>query len=116
MKKVLITGMGIGQELGVCDTCNLNFSWLVSNPSTLLWADKICLPKKQYELHTKRHHNKTEVAISIVLNELYEQKLLELVEIPYDSAHICDMIDCQVKTDFKDMMHLFPESVKLLYL
>ena len=114
MKKVLVTGMGIGKELGVCDACNMNFSWLVSNPSTVLWADRICIPKNQFELHRKHPHEKIGVAISIVLNELYDQKLLELVEIPNASTDIGKMIDCQVEADFKDMMRFFPEAVKIL--
>lgn len=114
MKKVLITGMGIGKELGVCDACNLNLSWLVSSPGTLLWADKICLPKSQYDLHTKHPHSKTDVALSIVLSELYNHKLLDLVEIPHDTAAIQDLINSNVESDFKNMMKFFPESVKIL--
>ena len=37
MNKVLITGLGVAKELGICEICNLNFSWLVNNPSTILW-------------------------------------------------------------------------------
>lgn len=114
MKKVLITGMGIGKELGVCDACNLNLSWLVSSPGTLLWADKICIPKSQYDLHTKHPHSKTDVALSIVLSELYNHKLLDLVEIPHDTAAIQDLINSNVESDFKNMMKFFPESVKIL--
>lgn len=45
MNKVLITGLGVGKALDLCYECNLNFSWLVDNPSTLLWVDKILLPR-----------------------------------------------------------------------
>ena len=115
MKKVLITGLGIGKELGVCDACTMNFSWLASNPSTLLWADRICIPKNLYELYTKNpYEDKREVAVSYILNELYTHQLLELVEIPQRSSAISDTIERQVESDFMDMIRLFPESVKIL--
>lgn len=35
MNKVLVTGLGIAREFGICDSCNLDFSWLANNPSTI---------------------------------------------------------------------------------
>ena len=45
MNKVLITGLGVAKELGIGETCNLKFSWLVNNPSTILWADQLYVPQ-----------------------------------------------------------------------
>ena len=33
MNKVLVTGLGIAREFGICDSCNLDVSWLANNPS-----------------------------------------------------------------------------------
>ena len=44
-KKILIPGLGVGKSMGLCDTCNMAFGELFVNPSLLLWADRICIPK-----------------------------------------------------------------------
>ena len=49
MNKILITGLGVSNELGICESCNLNFSWLVNNPSTILWADQLYIPQASFE-------------------------------------------------------------------
>ena len=49
MNKVLVTGLGVASELGICESCNLNFSWLVNNPSTILWADQLYIPQASFE-------------------------------------------------------------------
>jgi len=41
MNKVLVTGLAIGREVGICDACNFDFDWIYRYPSVLLWADKI---------------------------------------------------------------------------
>ena len=48
MHDVLITGMGVGKDFGVCDVSNMNYVELLLNPHVLLWADKICLPSNDY--------------------------------------------------------------------
>ena len=39
----MMTGLALGKDVGVCDACNTNVEWIMSYPSTLLWADKFCL-------------------------------------------------------------------------
>lgn len=48
MRKVLITGLGIGKDFGVCDARNMDYAELLINPEVLLWADKICIPDNDY--------------------------------------------------------------------
>lgn len=48
MKKVLITGLGVGKEFGACDVNNMNYEELLTNPQTLLWADRIYVPDTDY--------------------------------------------------------------------
>ena len=49
MNRVLVPGLGAASELGICEVCNLNFSWLLKNLSSLLWVDEICVPRNAYE-------------------------------------------------------------------
>ncbi len=41
MNKVLVTGLALGKDIGVCDRCNFDLEWLLRYPSILIWADKI---------------------------------------------------------------------------
>lgn len=52
MRKVLITGLGIGKDFGVCDVTNMDYSELLINPEVLLWANKICIPNSDYYMDT----------------------------------------------------------------
>lgn len=36
MNKIFVTGLAIGNEIGTCDFCNFDFSWLITNPSTFM--------------------------------------------------------------------------------
>ena len=48
MSEVLITGLGIGKDFGVCDANNMNYRELLQNPHVLLWTERICLPQRDY--------------------------------------------------------------------
>ena len=48
MRNILITGLGIGKEFGVCGASNMEYSELLRNSHVLLWADKILIPNHDY--------------------------------------------------------------------
>lgn len=54
--------------LGICDSCNLDFSWLANNPSTILWADQLYIPYSSFEAQVKQMERKDEKIISLFLN------------------------------------------------
>ena len=115
MEKVMITGLGIGHKMGLCDACNLDFSWLFYNASTMLWADKICLPKDLYDLVINRHHNKQEIAISIMLQILKEHNLIEMInDIEFElQPEALVNIQRNIIIDVKEIEKRYPETVKL---
>lgn len=81
MNKVLVNGLGTASELGICQTCNLDFSWLVSNPSTLLWADEICIPKTAYELAKQSDDTKTQKVIRMFLEKVEQSGLIKEIDL-----------------------------------
>lgn len=58
MNKVLITGLGVANELGICEKCSLNFSWLINNPSTILWADQLYIPQSSFKAQIEKKNKK----------------------------------------------------------
>ena len=43
--KILLSGLALGKDIGLCPVCNFDFDWLIQNPSSLLWIDKIIVPQ-----------------------------------------------------------------------
>ena len=79
--KVLVTGLGIGYDFGICDTCNMNLSWVINNPSIFLWADKIVIPKDAFRLQLEDNDNKFNKAVNLVLDIANDSKIIEAVNI-----------------------------------
>ena len=110
MNKVLLTGTIIGNELDLCQACNVNFDWLFDNPTTLLWAEKIIITKSAYEHLTKESDNKTELGIGCILELLNKANILEIVNI--DRSIKDKIVDIQEKKIQKLMPRLqcFPTT------
>ena len=115
MQKVLITGLGIGKKVGLCDACNMDFSWLFYNASTMLWIDKICVPRDIFEDSLKMHSNKIDVAISIMLQILKEHNLIELIDDEEFNLHPTALKNMQLKVanDLAEMGRRLPNEVKI---
>ena len=113
MNKVFVTGLGSASELGICETCNLNFSWLLDNPSTLLWADQICVPKNAYEIARDQDEQKHEKVISMFLNKAEEHALIKTVDLSnmYQKT-IGTEIYKQMLSDSQALLETFPGLVQ----
>ncbi len=116
MQKVLITGLGVGKKIGLCDACNMDFSWLFHNASTMLWVDKICLPEDIFlNSINNESHDKTDVAISIMLQILKEHNLIELIG--DDEFNVqpfaLENIQTRVVNDLREMSKRLPDVVKI---
>lgn len=113
MNKVLVTGLGIASELGICDTCKLNFTWLVNNPSVLLWADQLYIPQSSFEAEITRNDKKAEKIISMFLNMAEKQGIISkfnLTDMYQD--RVGDEIYNKMLEDSQILLKTFPEIVK----
>lgn len=113
MNKVLVTGLGTASELGICETCNLDFSWLLHNPSTLLWADQICIPKHAYEKARIADTSKTEKVINVFLNMTENEGIINRVDLAemYQKGFV-DRIYEKMLNDSQVLLDTFPNDVK----
>lgn len=112
MNKVLITGLGVGKALDLCYECNLNFSWLVDNPSTLLWADKILLPRECFDF-VKTTNKRLDAIIDITLETLDKKNLLE--KLPNNIKYTDEeqlRIYAQFLRDRELLLKYFPKTIK----
>ena len=68
MNRVLVSGLGNAADMGLCDACELNFSWLANFPSVLIWCDEICLPQKALDVQKRSTEDKSDLAINLFLD------------------------------------------------
>lgn len=113
MNKVFVTGLGSGNALGICETCSLDFSWMVKNPSTLLWADKICLPKKSCEFYKNLTDKKHQKVISMFLNMAEQCNLIDKIDLTqmYDKT-FGEKIYTDTEKLSLELIKQFPQSVQ----
>lgn len=113
MNKVLVTGLGTVTELGLCEACNLDFSWLVNNPSTLLWADELCIPKLAFEKEKMRNDSKRNKVVSMFLSMAEQNGLINTIDIAsMYQEKVGFEIANRVSKDSQALLQAFPETIK----
>ena len=113
MNKVLITGLGIAKDIGICESCNLNFSWLIHNPSVLLWADKLVMPAASFEAEISRKEEKSEKVISLFLEMADKADLISKINLAeLYQEKVSDDIYAQMMRDREKMIAMFPHTIR----
>ncbi len=113
MNKVIVTGLGLGNDFGVCSTCNLNFSWVIEKPSVLIWADKIVITQNAWDYQTKTAKDKFNKAINIVLEIMETNGLIEIVKpSKLFTPEVKDNIYQDAKRDIENLLTQFESTCK----
>ena len=111
MNKILITGLGIGKSLGICDACNLDYSWIVDNPATFIWTDKICIPKDMYGKYSSRDEKQAN-ALKLIMDIADSEGIIDKITVPDSVSAISTSVYQMALEDAKQIAKQFPESVK----
>jgi hypothetical protein len=85
MNKMLMTGLAVGTDVGVCSACNYDFEWLIKYPSIFLWADKILLTQTIYDQIVNANLSGAETeamprSIKLVFEMAKSEDIIELVD------------------------------------
>ncbi|MBQ6723782.1 MAG: hypothetical protein IJQ84_04625 [Paludibacteraceae bacterium] len=81
-KSILLTGLALGNESGLCLCSNLHTEWLFTNPQDLLWVDNIVVTRREkviidaYE-HSKRPYDK---AVWLIFQYLNQSKTINIID------------------------------------
>ena len=116
MNKILLSGLALGKDIGLCPVCNFDFDWLIKNPSSLLWVDKIIVP--QNILNTikdkKSSDNmKLNEGMKLLFEVLEDKKMLEIIDIKdYISNEVANKLYEQTQKDRDVLSEMFPEIIK----
>jgi hypothetical protein len=79
--KILVTGVGLGKDLGACSVCNYDLSWLISNLGNLVWIDKILLSSFFRETIDNNSNELASRGTRHLIQQLEVQGLIETYDI-----------------------------------
>jgi hypothetical protein len=117
MNKVLMTGLAVGTDAGVCSSCNYDFEWLFRYPSIFLWTDKILITKTIHDMINKAQIPAINApALSKSLKLIFElaesHDLIEVVDpTKVVTPEVQNAIWEEVSTDRKLLSEYFPQDV-----
>ena len=111
MNKVLITGLGIGNSMEVCDACNMDYSWLINNPATFIWADKICIPSNLFGQYSDEK-SAFSAALKLIMDIADDNGLVEKITIPDSYKKESEAIYLAAIEDANQIYKQFPEAVE----
>lgn len=119
MNDVLVTGLAIGKEIGSCDVCNFDLSWLFNNPSIFLWADKIIITPVMWDsiINERMEPYKKEEfsrAIKFLFERLNSKGIIEICR-PNKiiDGNMIKSIGNQVARDMEILAENFPSIISL---
>lgn len=113
MNKVLITGLGIAKDFGICDTCMLDFSWLINNPSILLWADQLYIPQTSFNEEIVKKDKKDEKVISMFLEKAEKHDIIKKIDLTtMYQEKVGEEIYKKMLEDSQTLLKTFPEIIK----
>lgn len=116
LNKLLVTGLAIGRDAGVCEACNYDFSWLLTHPSILIWADKILFTEFVWSIVQQEAYPKPATAAKackLVLDIAQAHGLVEIRKpLPLLSRELGDSIFAQAESDIESIRKLFPDQVE----
>lgn len=113
MNRVLVTGLALGKEAGVCDFCDFDFSWIVNRPSVLLWTDKILVTETIWDAVSNAHYpfDNREIAqsLKLVFDIGRGEKIIEVIKCPdFITKDLKSEIHKQVEEDRILLARSFP--------
>jgi hypothetical protein len=118
--KVLVTGlwMGSSEDTENCQVCNYDYSWVFSNPSTLIWADKIILtPFVEKIIENETYPDEGDAIAKVMKKTIETAGSYGIIETRDPSnvitSEVLEKIANETDFDMKLLHQLFPNQVRL---
>ena len=107
--KVLVTGLGNG-ILGECAPCNYDSYQLITNPSMLLWIDKLVVPEKILNTIRKSAEDTEEEIVQLIMDFYEKAGLIETIDTTqvFEDS-VTEALEEAVASDVKILTTLYPE-------
>lgn len=117
MNKILMTGLALGIDTGPSQAINFDYSWLIINPSSLVWADKILISKIIWDVSSSgkwpSESPKMAKSLKMIFEILKNEGIIEIVN-PAEILipDISEAIMKEVEKDSKLLPKVFPNHIK----
>ena len=118
MNKVLVTGLALGFDSGLCSACNFDFDWLLNYPSILLWVDKIYIAQKIWDVvqsgnvPNTNDYPELNKGLKLIFEMLKNEGLIEIFKptVILD-RNLVQRITKQIKIDRSELVTAFPKHI-----
>lgn len=110
----LITGLAIGSECGACNATNYNYEWLIRQPSSFIWADKLLIPKDIYNTIKNKGYpdygGKLSKSIKLIFDIAESENLIEIISInDIIDQRAISIIESEINNDILQFKKQFDE-------
>lgn len=109
-KNILVTGVVLGKESNICSCDYVNFSWMFSHSSNLIWTDNILITGNEMSVvKNSSSHDPYMKAVDIVLTMLQDTGMVKMIPDAEISQDIAGMITDRLLEDLSllsDMIHV----------
>lgn len=78
-KNILITGLILGKETNMCPCHNINYEWLFTRPSDLLWADKLIVTRNEWKEIVDGDETAIQKAVKLVFERLEAEGMVRII-------------------------------------
>ncbi len=118
MNKVLVTGLALGKDVGICDACNFDFEWVFKYPSVLIWADSILVSSTIWGMVSSAEwppeSREMAKSLQLIFNIARAEGIIEVVD-PTEtiSPALKDSIFTQAEKDRALLAKVFPGHIAL---
>ena len=102
-KSILLTGLALGNESGLCPCANIHTEWLFTNPQDLLWVDNIVITRREKEIIESFEHASQpyDRAIWLIFQYLGQAKTIQIVDddiiTKEDAEHIVQQVEDDIR-------------------
>ncbi len=81
-KSILLTGLALGNESGLCPCSNIHTEWLFTNPQDLLWVDSIVVTRREKEIIDAYGRSKKPYAraVELIFQYLNQAKTIQIID------------------------------------
>ncbi len=107
MRKIMISGLALGNAYDSCSACNYDFNWLINYPSLLLWVDELLISKHIWQVIQETRYPKN-------------KKVAKAIKLMFDMANaegivkIFDPTEIMTKDHSDNIFYQIDEDKKLL--
>ncbi|MDD3364488.1 MAG: hypothetical protein PHZ03_05860 [Syntrophomonas sp.] len=118
LNRLLVTGLALGIETGVCSVCDFDFEWLLRFPNVLIWADEIQVTNKIFDFISLAERmpywdDRTGKSIKLIFEMAKSEgiiKTFNMTEVLSNETY--ETIDKMVERDRQQLIQHFPEYIK----